>query len=88
MLPQSVAVGEDTEDSGHGANRPRKECIMDEKAREELFSRLNAININIDEPMTLEQLQFFVKGYECCRDSAYLVIEDTYQHRNKPPRCD
>lgn len=56
---------------------------MDEKAKAELFSRMDAIGIDIDECMSYEQLQYFMKGYECCRNNMYDVIDDTYRHLNK-----
>ena len=56
---------------------------MDENTKAELLSRMDAININIDEPMTYEQIQYFMKGYECCRNNMYDVIDDTYRHVTK-----
>lgn len=56
---------------------------MNENVKSELFSRMDAINIHIDEPMTFEEIQYFMKGYECCRNNMYDVIDDTYRHLNK-----
>ena len=56
---------------------------MDENAKAELFSRMDAIGISIDECMSYEQLQYFKKGYECCRNNMFDVVDDTYRHLNK-----
>lgn len=56
---------------------------MDDKVKQELYSRLDNIGISIDEVMTYEQLTYFMQGYEYCRMQMMNIIDDTYRHTNK-----
>ena len=57
---------------------------MTEEARKEIFSRMDAIGIDPEESMTLEQLKYFMQGYEYCRYQMVDIVEDTYDHlKNK-----
>lgn len=49
----------------------------------ELLSRMKAIGINIDEIMSYEQLQYFMKGYEDCMKNMHVVINDTFRNKRE-----
>lgn len=56
---------------------------MNENTKAELLSRMDAINLNIDECMTFEQMQYFLKGYEYCMYNMRVVINDTYERASR-----
>lgn len=59
---------------------------MDENAKRELremMARMNDVEITIDEGMTLEQLRYFMKGYEYCYDRMLNVVGETYREFNQ-----
>ena len=56
---------------------------MNENVKNELLARMDDITIYIDEYMTFEELQYFLKGYEYCRDRMCDVIYDTCRLENE-----
>ena len=60
-----------------------KEQINTDEIKKELYSRLDCIGVNVEETMTFEQLQYFMKGYECCRYNMMDVIDETFRNIRK-----
>ena len=56
---------------------------MKDKIQQELYTRVDGVALEINEPMTCEQLCYFLKGYEYCRmqmlDIVDDIIEDIYK---------
>lgn len=53
------------------------------ETEKELLSRMEVIGINIDEIMSYEQLQYFMKGYENCMNNMRVVIGDTFRNKRE-----
>ena len=61
---------------------------MDEKTKrelQELMERMNAVSIEVHEGMTLEQLRYFLKGYEYCYNRMQFVVREAYREFHIKP---
>lgn len=52
---------------------------MTKTERDELYRCMNEVTVEPTEPMTLEQLQYFVKGYELAHLNILDAIDKTYR---------
>ena len=53
---------------------------MDEEVRKRIFKKMEEAYINVDEAMTYNELEYFMKGYEHCRNIVYDIVDDTYRY--------